>query len=92
MRVMFMTFFQASRRRTNCYGGHSKDADEIDCGTVKLSEDFIIADVAIHPRHAQTMKPHQLEGFNFLVKNLIGDKPGGCILAHAQVQGKHLCL
>jgi len=89
---MFMTFFQASRRRTNCYGGHSKDADEIDCGTVKLSEDFIIADVAIHPRHAQTMKLHQLEGFNFLVKNLIGDKPGGCILAHAPGSGKTFML
>lgn len=76
----------------NCYGGHSKDADEIDCGTVKLSEDFIIADVAIHPRHAQTMKPHQLEGFNFLVKNLIGDKPGGCILAHAPGSGKTFML
>ena len=85
-------FFQASRRKTNCYGGHSKDADEIDCGTVKLSEDFIIADVAIHPRHAQTMKPHQLEGFNFLVKNLIGDKPGGCILVHAPGSGKTFML
>jgi len=85
-------FFQPSRRKTNCYGGHSKDADEIDCGTVKLSEDFIIADVAIHPRHAQTMKLHQLEGFNFLVKNLIGDKPGGCILAHAPGSGKTFML
>lgn len=83
---------KASRRKTNCYGGHSKDADEIDCSTVKLSEDFIIADVAIHPRHAQAMKPHQLEGFNFLVKNLIGDKPGGCILAHAPGSGKTFML
>ncbi|CAD6246318.1 unnamed protein product [Miscanthus lutarioriparius] len=69
-----------SRRKTNCYGGHSKDADEIDC------------DVAIHPRHAQTMKLHQLEGFNFLVKNLFGDKPGGCILAHAPGSGKTFML
>lgn len=83
---------KASRRRTNGYGGHSKDADEIDCGTVKLSEDFIVADIAIHPRHARIMKPHQLEGFNFLVKNLIGDKPGGCILAHAPGTGKTFML
>ncbi|KAJ1291957.1 hypothetical protein BS78_02G356200 [Paspalum vaginatum] len=83
---------KASRRRTNCYGGRSKDADEIDCGTVKLSEDFIALDIAIHPRHAKQMRPHQLEGFNFLVKNLIGDKPGGCILAHAPGSGKTFML
>ncbi|CAL5067968.1 unnamed protein product [Urochloa decumbens] len=83
---------KASRRRINCYGGHSKDADEIDCGSVKLSEDFIVANIAIHPRHAKQMRPHQLEGFNFLVKNLIGDKPGGCILAHAPGSGKTFML
>ena len=38
------------------------------------------------------MRPHQLEGFNFLVKNLIGDKPGGCILAHAPGSGKTFML
>jgi DNA repair and recombination RAD54-like protein len=52
----------------------------------------MVADIAIHPRHAQTMRPHQLEGFNFLVKNLIGDKPGGCILAHAPGSGKTFML
>ncbi|CAL5007031.1 unnamed protein product [Urochloa decumbens] len=83
---------KASRRRTNSCGAHSKDADEIDCGSVKLSEDFIVADIAIHPRHAKQMRPHQLEGFNFLVKNLIGDKPGGCILAHAPGSGKTFML
>ncbi|KAG2632888.1 hypothetical protein PVAP13_2NG121503 [Panicum virgatum] len=83
---------KASRRRTSCYGGHSKDADEIDCGSIKLSDDFIVSDIAIHPRHAKQMRPHQLEGFNFLVKNLIGDKPGGCILAHAPGSGKTFML
>ncbi|KAG2596733.1 hypothetical protein PVAP13_5KG246600 [Panicum virgatum] len=83
---------KASRRRTSCYGGHSKDADDIDCGSVRLSEEFIVADIAIHPRHAKQMRPHQLEGFNFLVKNLIGDKPGGCILAHAPGSGKTFML
>ncbi|KAL2326436.1 hypothetical protein Fmac_025494 [Flemingia macrophylla] len=34
------------------------------------------------------MKPHQVEGFNFLVRNLAGDHPGGCILAHAPGSGK----
>ncbi|KAF8652605.1 hypothetical protein HU200_062713 [Digitaria exilis] len=83
---------KASRRITSSYGGHSKDADDIDCGRVKLSEDFMVADIAIHPRHAKQMRPHQLEGFNFLVKNLIGDKPGGCILAHAPGSGKTFML
>ncbi|XP_062196578.1 protein CHROMATIN REMODELING 35-like isoform X4 [Phragmites australis] len=83
---------KASRRRTNFYEGHSKDADEMDYGPVKLSEDFIVADIAIHPRHAKQMRPHQLEGFNFLVKNLVADKPGGCILAHAPGSGKTFML
>ncbi|KAF8644624.1 hypothetical protein HU200_066379 [Digitaria exilis] len=81
-----------SRRRTSSYGGHSKDADDIDCGGVKLYEDFMFADIAIHPRHAKKMRPHQLERFKFLVKNLTGDKPGGCILAHAPGSGKTFML
>ncbi|RVW48303.1 Protein chromatin remodeling 35 [Vitis vinifera] len=34
------------------------------------------------------MKPHQVEGFNFLVSNLVADDPGGCILANAPGSGK----
>ncbi|KAE9448264.1 hypothetical protein C3L33_19815, partial [Rhododendron williamsianum] len=34
------------------------------------------------------MKPHQVEGFNFLLSNLVSDNPGGCILAHAPGSGK----
>lgn len=34
------------------------------------------------------MKPHQVEGFNFLLSNLVTDNPGGCILAHAPGSGK----
>ncbi|TVU42390.1 hypothetical protein EJB05_08792 [Eragrostis curvula] len=79
---------KAARKRTNYYEGTSKEAEEIDYGPIKLSEDFIVSDIAIHPRHAKKMRSHQLEGFNFLVKNLVGDKPGGCILAHAPGSGK----
>ncbi|RLM61276.1 hypothetical protein C2845_PM14G14710 [Panicum miliaceum] len=50
------------------------------------------SDIDIHPRHAKQMRPHQLEGFNFLVKNLTGDKPGRCILAHAPGSGKTFML
>uniref|UniRef100_A0A0D9X6B6 Helicase ATP-binding domain-containing protein n=1 Tax=Leersia perrieri TaxID=77586 RepID=A0A0D9X6B6_9ORYZ len=83
---------KASRTRTSYYESRSKDADEIDTGAVKFSEDFIVSDIAIHPRHAKQMRPHQLEGFSFLVKNLVGDKPGGCILAHAPGSGKTFML
>ncbi|KAL5231993.1 hypothetical protein ABZP36_030769 [Zizania latifolia] len=83
---------KASRKRTYRYESHSKDADEMDTGVVGWSEDFIVSDIAIHPRHAKQMKPHQLEGFNFLVKNLVSDKPGGCILAHAPGSGKTFML
>ncbi|PNT78123.1 protein CHROMATIN REMODELING 35 isoform X4 [Brachypodium distachyon] len=49
--------------------------------------------LSIHPQHLQQMKPHQLEGFNFLVKNLADEKnPGGCILAHAPGSGKTFML
>lgn len=34
------------------------------------------------------MKPHQIEGFNFLLSNLVTDNPGGCIMAHAPGSGK----
>ncbi|BBM97531.1 DNA repair and recombination protein RAD54 and RAD54-like protein [Marchantia polymorpha subsp. ruderalis] len=49
----------------------------------------------LHPFHEDVLKEHQKEGFDFLVKNLIGGhiskvKPGGCILAHAPGTGKTL--
>ncbi|KAK1652733.1 hypothetical protein QYE76_070538 [Lolium multiflorum] len=45
--------------------------------------------LSIHPQHSEQMKPHQVEGFNFLIKNLADENdPGGCILAHAPGSGK----
>ncbi|XP_059647643.1 protein CHROMATIN REMODELING 35 [Cornus florida] len=56
---------------------------------VKLpGQDFIVTEIAAHPRHSKQMKPHQIEGFNFLLSNLVADNPGGCILAHAPGSGK----
>ncbi|KAJ4820237.1 DNA repair/recombination protein [Rhynchospora pubera] len=57
-----------------------------------LNEEITGDDIAIHPRHRKHIRPHQLEGFNFLVKNLTGDNPGGCILAHAPGSGKTFML
>ncbi|RZC87054.1 hypothetical protein C5167_041985 [Papaver somniferum] len=53
-----------------------------------MDQDFGVADISVHPRHMKQMKPHQLEGFNFLLGNLVCDSPGGCILAHAPGSGK----
>ncbi|KAK9115906.1 hypothetical protein Sjap_014853 [Stephania japonica] len=46
------------------------------------------AELFVHPRHMKQMKPHQIEGFKFLQKNLLSDEPGGCIMAHAPGSGK----
>nr|GMD09978.1 protein CHROMATIN REMODELING 35-like [Ipomoea batatas] len=54
----------------------------------KSSQEFEITEISAHPRHKKQMKPHQVEGFNFLLNNLVTDNPGGCILAHAPGSGK----
>jgi DNA repair and recombination RAD54-like protein len=67
----------------------SNAKDKVDAFGVKIKEDdLVVTDISAHPRHANQMKPHQVEGFNFLVRNLAGDHPGGCILAHAPGSGK----
>ncbi|CAL9117763.1 unnamed protein product [Musa textilis] len=72
--------------------GNSKDLVVHYSGLEVSEDDFIAAELSIHPRHLKHMKPHQLEGFNFLVKNVVTDKPGGCILAHAPGSGKTFML
>uniref|UniRef100_A0ACD5Z4T4 Uncharacterized protein n=2 Tax=Avena sativa TaxID=4498 RepID=A0ACD5Z4T4_AVESA len=83
---------KASRSRSYLSETRSKDSDEIVIGDVRVAEELRVLDIAIHPRHAKQMRPHQLAGFHFLVKNLISDKPGGCILAHAPGSGKTFML
>ncbi|GMN55732.1 hypothetical protein TIFTF001_024843 [Ficus carica] len=68
---------------------NSRDKESTGIAGLDLSGDDLIAtEVYAHPRHTKKMKPHQVEGFNFLVSNLVGDNPGGCILAHAPGSGK----
>lgn len=56
---------------------------------VKSSDDDMMAnEIFAHPRHSKQMKPHQVEGFNFLCSNLLSNNPGGCILARAPGSGK----
>ncbi|XAR59584.1 DNA helicase [Bertholletia excelsa] len=66
-----------------------KDASETFHDAIKLpGQDFTVTDISAHPRHMKQMKPHQVEGFNFLLCNLVAENPGGCIMAHAPGSGK----
>ncbi|PON77401.1 SNF2 domain-containing protein / helicase domain-containing protein [Trema orientale] len=68
---------------------NSRDKESTGIGGLNLSdEDLMVNEVYAHPRHMKQMKPHQAEGFNFLISNLVSDNPGGCILAHAPGSGK----
>lgn len=67
----------------------SRNKDSGNIVGVKISEDDLtVTEISAHPRHMKQMKPHQIEGFNFLISNLVSDNPGGCILAHAPGSGK----
>ncbi|OMO75593.1 SNF2-related protein [Corchorus olitorius] len=58
-------------------------------GVNSLGDDSESTGYYAHPRHSKQMRPHQVEGFNFLCSNLLpDDDPGGCILAHAPGSGK----
>ena len=78
------------KKSTRTYMFESWNAKEkADIFGVKIAKDDLsVTEISAHPQHANQMKPHQVEGFNFLVRNLVGDHPGGCILAHAPGSGK----
>ncbi|KAL8518680.1 hypothetical protein ACS0TY_009866 [Phlomoides rotata] len=86
--------FSKSTRTTRSYryeGRTTRELDQTDVlpDGIKLSDsDFTGAEIHPHPRHRKEMKPHQVEGFNFLLSNLVTDNPGGCIMAHAPGSGK----
>lgn len=76
--------------RTYWYEGRTGKDGEIseDLPVGLPEEDFTATELFAHPRHSKKMRPHQIEGFNFLVRNLVTENPGGCILAHAPGSGK----
>ncbi|KAI9123842.1 hypothetical protein K1719_005142 [Acacia pycnantha] len=80
------------KKSTRTYAADSWNAKERagpEVSGLKFGEDgLVITEISAHPRHMKQMKAHQVEGFNFLVRNLAGDNPGGCILAHAPGSGK----
>ncbi|KAK9286653.1 hypothetical protein L1049_015053 [Liquidambar formosana] len=86
--------YSKTKRSTRTYMPESQNTNNNDPtkilpDAVKLSEhEFTLAQIYADPRHWKQMKPHQVEGFNFLISNLVSDNPGGCILAHAPGSGK----
>ncbi|KAK6159502.1 hypothetical protein DH2020_006816 [Rehmannia glutinosa] len=77
--------------RTYRYEGRTREVNPTETlpdGFKSSDIDFTAAEIYPHPRHRKEMKPHQIEGFNFLLSNLVTDNPGGCIMAHAPGSGK----
>ncbi|KAK9691047.1 hypothetical protein RND81_09G172300 [Saponaria officinalis] len=77
--------------RNKSYRSESRSSKQSDTSGRHLEgtkHDLAVTDISPHPRHKKQMKPHQLEGFDFLLSNLITENPGGCILAHAPGSGK----
>ncbi|KAI3876643.1 hypothetical protein MKX03_027665 [Papaver bracteatum] len=70
----------------------TKDCERVEGSQFTIAnasdQDFGVDEISVHPRHMKQMKPHQMEGFKFLLRNLVCDSPGGCILAHAPGSGK----
>ncbi|XP_065849491.1 protein CHROMATIN REMODELING 35-like [Euphorbia lathyris] len=90
--TIFEFQFSNGKRSTGTYEPRSTNCNNIESTYVTpsliTSPDLTVAEIYAHPRHKRHMKPHQVEGFNFLCRNLITDDPGGCILAHAPGSGK----
>lgn len=90
--IIEFQYAKAKSTRTYRYEGRTvkdpDDAEYIPSGIKSTDHDFIVTDICAHPRHRKQMKPHQVEGFNFLLRNLVTDNPGGCIMAHAPGSGK----
>ncbi|KAK1414437.1 hypothetical protein QVD17_30181 [Tagetes erecta] len=79
--------------RTYPYDGEKNKSGNSSLDGVNLNEtEFCMSELSVHPRHKKQMKPHQIEGFNFLLSNLMSENPGGCILAHAPGSGKTFLL
>ncbi|CAL1384905.1 unnamed protein product [Linum trigynum] len=88
--IIEVQFYKAKKStRTYISSRTEKDRDQKEAIRIQLSEeDMMVTEIAAHPRHLKVMKPHQIEGFNFLCSNLVSENPGGCILAHAPGSGK----
>ncbi|KAK1388216.1 hypothetical protein POM88_016394 [Heracleum sosnowskyi] len=53
-----------------------EEANDILPGEMRSSgQDFVSTEFFAHPRHKKLMKRQQVEGFNFLGRNLVNDNP-----------------
>ena len=85
----YILFFIYCCRTTRTYfyeGLTTKDTEATELfhdGVKQSGHDSAVREIGAHPSHKNQMKPHQVEGFNFLLSNLVAENRGGCILAHA---------
>ncbi|GAB4837875.1 hypothetical protein Ancab_027401 [Ancistrocladus abbreviatus] len=92
--IIEFQYIKSTRTRTyRSESRHNKDNEHTGVlpDWVKMGGNDIpvLDEISAHPRHRKQMKPHQIDGFNFLRSNLLDkDNPGGCILAHAPGSGK----
>ncbi|XP_056698923.1 protein CHROMATIN REMODELING 35 isoform X2 [Spinacia oleracea] len=91
---MFEFLYPKRTRTKSCYRNESQNIednkldDALPDWCKLLNMDLAVTEVLAHADHIKQMKPHQIEGFNFLLRNLVTENPHGCILAHAPGSGK----
>nr|GFB12644.1 protein chromatin remodeling 35-like [Tanacetum cinerariifolium] len=78
--------------KTYHHEGKMNKSDVACDGVTLYGTDFSVTELSAHPSHQRHMKPHQIEGFNFLMRNLVSKSTGGCILAPALGSGKTFML
>ncbi|CAN1131072.1 Protein CHROMATIN REMODELING 35 [Linum perenne] len=87
--IVDVQFIKAKRSGRTYVSSSKNSKDKCTNEAVEVHQvDITAAQMCPHPRHRKQMKAHQVEGFNFLCRNLVSDDPGGCILAHAPGSGK----
>ncbi|XP_057859727.2 protein CHROMATIN REMODELING 35 [Cryptomeria japonica] len=93
------TIFDIQWPKARKWTKHSRNVPNRDLDTVlsihnqtfdsnKSEQKSPVLKLVLHPHLRKHMKLHQVEGFDFLQKNLITEEPGGCVLAHAPGTGK----
>ncbi|KAB2634658.1 SNF2 domain-containing protein CLASSY 3-like [Pyrus ussuriensis x Pyrus communis] len=96
--TMFEFQYSKAKRTRRSYmcesqnANYTESAQNFSVGIKSTRDNLTATEISAHPRHRNKMKPHQVEGFNFLASNLLADNPGGCILAHAPGSGKTLLI
>ncbi|CAN1269458.1 Protein CHROMATIN REMODELING 35 [Linum perenne] len=87
--IVDVQFIKAKRSGRTYVSSSRNSKDRCTNEAVEVHQvDITATQMCPHPRHRKHMKAHQVEGFNFLCRNLVSDDPGGCILAHAPGSGK----